>query len=71
MKFDFVFKEIIKAIINFSWRLKKCKCKKCVMIPQTDWSTMKEMREKESLECGRMCIWALKSQKLPGPALDP
>ena len=28
---------------------------------------MSKMREKESLECVRMHIWALKTQKLPGP----
>ena len=27
---------------------------------------MSKIREKESLECGRMYIWALKTQKLPG-----
>ena len=29
------------------------------------------MREKESLECVRMHIWALKTQKLPGPLSRP
>ena len=29
------------------------------------------MREKESLECVRMHIWALKTQKLPGPLSGP
>ena len=28
---------------------------------------MSKFWEKESLECGRMDIWALKTQKLPGP----
>ena len=28
---------------------------------------MSKIREKEPLECGRMYIWALKIQKLPGP----
>ena len=30
---------------------------------------MSKIREKESLECGRMHIWALKAQKLPGPQI--
>ena len=29
------------------------------------------MREKESLDCVRMHIWALKTQKLPGPLSGP
>ena len=29
------------------------------------------MGEKESLECGRMNIWALKTEKLPGPLSRP
>ena len=32
---------------------------------------MSKMREKESLECVRMHIWALKTQKLPGPLSGP
>ena len=32
---------------------------------------MSKIREKESLECGRMHIWALKTQKLPGPLSGP
>ena len=32
---------------------------------------MSKIREKESLECGRMHIWALKIQKLPGPLSGP
>ena len=32
---------------------------------------MSKIREKESLECGRMHIWALKTQKLPGPFSGP
>ena len=32
---------------------------------------MSKMREKESLECVRMYIWALKTQKLPGPLSGP
>ena len=32
---------------------------------------MTKIREKESLECGRMHIWALKTQKLPGPLSGP
>ena len=32
---------------------------------------MSEMTEKESLECERMHIWALKTQKLPGPLSGP
>ena len=31
--------------------------------------SMSKIREKEFLECGRMLIWALKIQKLPGPQL--
>ena len=31
---------------------------------------MSKIREQESLECGRMHIWALKTQKLPGPTTD-
>ena len=30
-----------------------------------------KMRDKESLECGRMHIWPLKTQKLPGPLREP
>ena len=32
---------------------------------------MSKIREKESLECGRMHIWALKTQKLPEPLSRP
>ena len=32
---------------------------------------MSKIREKESLECGRMHIWALKTQKFPGPLSKP
>ena len=32
---------------------------------------MSKMREKESLECVRMHILALKTQKLPGPLSGP
>ena len=32
---------------------------------------MSKIREKVSLECGRMHIWALKTQKLPGPSSGP
>ena len=32
---------------------------------------MSKIREKESLECGRMHISALKTQKLPGPLSGP
>ena len=32
---------------------------------------MSKIREEESLECGRMHIWALKTQKLPGPLSGP
>ena len=32
---------------------------------------MSKIREKESLECGRMHIWALRTQKLPGPLSGP
>ena len=32
---------------------------------------MSKIREKESLECGRMHIWALKTQKLPGSLSGP
>ena len=32
---------------------------------------MSKIREKESLECGRMHIWALKTQKLRGPLSRP
>ena len=32
---------------------------------------MSKIREKESLECGRMHIWALKTQKLPGTLSGP
>ena len=32
---------------------------------------MSKMREKESLECVRLHIWALKTQKLPGPSSGP
>ena len=32
---------------------------------------MSKIREKESLECGRMHIWALKTQNLPGPLSGP
>ena len=32
---------------------------------------MSKIREKESLECRRMHIWALKTQKLPGPLSGP
>ena len=32
---------------------------------------MSKMREKESLECVTMHIWALKTQKLPGPLSGP
>ena len=32
---------------------------------------MSKIREKESLECWRMHIWALKTQKLPGPLSRP
>ena len=32
------------------------------------WTNSK-MREKESLECGKMYIWALKTQKLPWPQM--
>ena len=32
---------------------------------------MSKMREKESLECVRMHIWALKTQKLSGPLSGP
>ena len=32
---------------------------------------LSEMREKEPLECRRMHIWALKTQKLPGPLSGP
>ena len=32
---------------------------------------MSKIREKESLECGRMHIWALKTQKLWGPLSGP
>ena len=32
---------------------------------------MSTIREKEPLECGRMHIWALKTQKLPGPLSGP
>ena len=32
---------------------------------------MSKIREKESLECGRMHIWALKAQRLPGPLSRP
>ena len=32
---------------------------------------MSKIREKEPLECGRMHIWALKTQKLPEPLSGP
>ena len=32
---------------------------------------LSKMREKEPLECRRMHIWALKTQKLPGPLSGP
>ena len=32
---------------------------------------MSKIREKESLECGKMHILALKTQKLPGPLSRP
>ena len=32
---------------------------------------MSKIREKESLECGRMHIWTLKTQKFPGPLSGP
>ena len=32
---------------------------------------MSKIREKEPLDCRRMHIWALKTQKLPGPLSGP
>ena len=32
---------------------------------------LSKMREKEPLECRRMHIWTLKTQKLPGPLSGP
>ena len=34
-------------------------------------NNLSKMREKESLECGRMHIWALKTQKLLGSLSGP